>query len=192
MKTCVVKLGGSLSFSTALPLWLKALSNTQKTQRLIIVPGGGPYADKVRETQTQMDFSDSAAHHMALLAMAQWGLVLHDKLADAQLFYLDKPLAAIPGLNIWIPDRTVLDYPELTHSWRITSDSLSCWLAHQLAADELHIIKSAPIHSSDTQQLIEAEILDEAFAAFTSDRLPVQLFDQHQSQTYPDTGVYLK
>ncbi len=39
---------------------------------VIIVPGGGPYADAVRASQRELGFSDEAARDMAILAMNRW------------------------------------------------------------------------------------------------------------------------
>ena len=62
----VVKLGGSLAYSPELPHWLSALAHTDA----VIVPGGGPFADTVRDAQQIWRFDDATAHAMALLAIA--------------------------------------------------------------------------------------------------------------------------
>ena len=38
----------------------------------LVVPGGGPMADLVREIYSRWDLSDEAAHWMAVLAMEQY------------------------------------------------------------------------------------------------------------------------
>ena len=43
---------------------------------MVLVPGGGPFADAVRAAQPRMGFDDRAAHAMALLAMEQYGCAL--------------------------------------------------------------------------------------------------------------------
>src|SRR5580692_10060673 len=70
----VVKLGGSQAFSAHLSDWLDAVA--LGAGRVVIVPGGGPFADAVRTAQPAMGFDDRAAHHMALLAMEQFGCAL--------------------------------------------------------------------------------------------------------------------
>ena len=70
----VVKLGGSFAFSKHLRDWIEALAAC--AGRVVIVPGGGPFADAVRSAQPRMGFDDAAAHHMALLAMEQCGRAL--------------------------------------------------------------------------------------------------------------------
>src|SRR6185312_9091771 len=70
----VVKLGGSFAYSDYLQDWIEALAASPG--RVVIVPGGGPFADAVRLAQRQMRFDDKAAHHMAVLAMEQYGRAL--------------------------------------------------------------------------------------------------------------------
>ncbi|MCG8046554.1 MAG: hypothetical protein N0C89_17320 [Candidatus Thiodiazotropha endolucinida] len=69
----VVKLGGSLFNSADLRDWLAVLA---KAGSLVIVPGGGPFADQVRLAQRLWQIDDSSAHLMALLAMEQFGRML--------------------------------------------------------------------------------------------------------------------
>src|ERR1043166_2960077 len=70
----VVKIGGSWAFSIDLKYWIDALAAC--AGRVAIVPGGGPFADAVRAAQAKMGFDDVAAHHMAVLAMEQYGRAL--------------------------------------------------------------------------------------------------------------------
>ena len=70
----VVKLGGSHAFAPHLRAWLDAIA--QCAGRIVVVPGGGPFADAVRDAQPRMGFDDAAAHRMALLAMEQYGCAL--------------------------------------------------------------------------------------------------------------------
>src|SRR5438067_13111280 len=70
----VVKLGGSLAFLAILTDWIRAL--TSCAGRVVLVPGGGPFADAVRNAQRRMRFDDRAAHLMSLLATEQYGHAL--------------------------------------------------------------------------------------------------------------------
>ena len=87
MPPVIVKLGGSLAFSEVLIDWLRALASC--AGHVVIVPGGGPFADAVRVTQHRMGFDDRTAHHIALLAMEQYGRALisfSDLLSPAEFF----------------------------------------------------------------------------------------------------------
>ncbi len=48
----VVKIGGSLAGSPALAAWLGVLGHCRRP-RIVIAPGGGPFADQVEEPQVK-------------------------------------------------------------------------------------------------------------------------------------------
>src|SRR6185437_17182112 len=70
----VLKLGGAQARGGRLGEWLDAIC--AHSERLVVVPGGGPFADVVRATQDEIGFDDIAAHEMAMMAMSQFGRAL--------------------------------------------------------------------------------------------------------------------
>ena len=64
---------------------LAALATAGQARRLLVVPGGGPFADSVRAVDRQHRLSDDAAHWMAILAMDQYAHLIASRLACAQL-----------------------------------------------------------------------------------------------------------
>src|SRR5260221_6528865 len=158
---CVVKLGGSLAFAAALTDWLAALASGRG--RAVLVPGGGPFADQVREAQRRRPFDDATAHRMALLAMEQYGLLLcglHPALRPA------KSRAEIAWLRrqglvpVWLPSAMALGQPEIEESWDVTSDSLAAWLAGALGLRQLVLVKSAPPpEPATTERLVTDGVL---------------------------------
>src|ERR1700754_1211126 len=80
----VVKIGGSLSHDPALRDWLTQLWEVGGG-RVVIVPGGGYFADRVRIYQKEWQFGDLAAHNMCLLAMTQYALMMQGVLPDLVL-----------------------------------------------------------------------------------------------------------
>ena len=162
----VVKLGGSLFNTTELQQWLNALADYSKQQSIVIVPGGGPFADQVRTAQNLHHFDDSHAHHMALLAMAQFAILLAGMEPQCQLIRHSEinPLT-MPALSVWLPGDELLSVNELPHRWSVTSDSLALWLSQQLQADELIIIKRAESISNSVANLVNSHILDAEFEA---------------------------
>ena len=166
----VVKLGGSLlDDPNALTQCLSAIEKAK--EKIVIVPGGGLFADQVRATQQKWTFNEVVAHEMAILAMKQMAL----------LFYGIKPSFAlaetIPSIDqeltrqlvvIWSPDVKVLAASKIESSWDVTSDSLAAWLAGQLNATELIVVKSAEIQQTLTvQQMQDQGLVDKAFSRFT-------------------------
>jgi aspartokinase-like uncharacterized kinase len=191
----VIKLGGSLFRTPELRQWLELLVKASHNEVVVVVPGGGPFADEVRHAQRLHSFSDSSAHHMALLAMAQFGLLIADLAPKSQLFYFHEHSvdSLTPGLHVWLPDRQLLTRDDIPHSWDISSDSLALWLSQQLNADELVMIKRSTVVSSRIQALIQHGVLDKGFTSLYS-RQPVstRLFHFQQQALFPDKGLVLQ
>lgn len=165
----VVKLGGSLAGSRHLVDWVGALASCGG--RSVVVPGGGPFADAVRQAQAKIGFSDSAAHHLALIAMEQFGWALASlnpnfRVADSAIA-IGSALRA-GNVPIWSPVKMVLDCREIPPSWDVTSDSLAAWLAGQIGARQLALVKHStpfgnPLSAAD---LAARGIVDQAFPRF--------------------------
>jgi 5-(aminomethyl)-3-furanmethanol phosphate kinase len=163
----VVKLGGSFAFSEHLKDWIDALAAC--AGRVVIVPGGGPFADAVRLAQVRMGFDDRAAHHMAVLAMEQYGRALASLgsvfLPAESAGAIRRHLAA-GRIPVWMPSAMALSADDLAQSWDVTSDSLAAWLAGRIGADRLLLIKHAkfPSGRASVEDLVEMGVVDEAFA----------------------------
>lgn len=169
----VVKLGGSLHDSPYLRSWLKVVAAA--TAPVVIVPGGGPFADTVRVAQKRLRFSDSAAHGMALLAMDQYGLAMIDLIGGLQPAATLKSIAAClrsGGAAIWLPTATALGQSDIAENWDVTSDSLALWLAHRLRARGLLLVKAArlPNGPRSAAELAHRGIIDAAFPRMLASR----------------------
>jgi aspartokinase-like uncharacterized kinase len=157
----VVKIGGSLYDSPELEDWMRALTNYSKQETIVIVPGGGPFCDQVRHAQQHHNLHDKSAHHMAILAMKQFGLLLADIAPTCHILNTLTPTP--PPLSIWLPDDSILLEPTLSHNWTITSDSIALWLAAKLGAKQLILVKSAPTNTASITQLTIDTIIDTGF-----------------------------
>ncbi len=165
----VIKLGGSLAFSPHLASWLEA--STRGGLGVVLVPGGGPFADTVRQAQERWHFGDRLAHVMAIHAMEQFGRMLTGLVEG--LVPAETPQALANTLSagrtaLWMPGHMTLDCRDIPASWAVTSDSLAAWLAAQIDADRLVLVKSAALSPGNqgVQALVGAGILDGAFAEF--------------------------
>lgn len=141
----VVKLGGSLAEAEALPRWLELLANRSN---VVLVPGGGPFADQVRVAQARWGFDDGTAHHLALLAMEQYGRMLCALRPGLEPAATPQEMRSIAGSGltpVWMPAEMVLADPEVPPSWDMTSDSLAAWLCGRVDANALLLIKSASL-----------------------------------------------
>ncbi len=140
----VVKIGGSLLGSPELERWLEVAAKFSDGN-IIIVPGGGVFANAVREAQILSKISDACAHRLALLAMDQFGLMLANMnplLATASSeMEIDERTWQHRGI-IWLPSKMVLNSNSIPQNWDMTSDSLAAWLAQKLGAQHLILVKS--------------------------------------------------
>jgi aspartokinase-like uncharacterized kinase len=168
----VVKLGGSYAFSSDLQGWLAAIASDAGD--IVLVPGGGPFADAVRSAQPRMGFDDDAAHHMALLGMDQYGRAL------AALNKRFTPATSIAGIRralragnvpVWSPTEMVLKRNDIPRSWEVTSDGLAAWLACQIGARRVLLIKHVdpPPDPIRIEDLVARGVVDRSFAAFLRD-----------------------
>ena len=165
----VIKLGGSLIGSRHLAGWVDVLAKCGG--RAILVPGGGPFADSVRQTQAKMGFDDSAAHHLALLAMEQFGWALaslKSSFTIANSRTAIRRALRIGDVPIWLPTKMVLAAQGILPSWDITSDSLAAWLAGQVGAQQVVLVKhGGPFGDCvQTADLVARGIVDRAFPRF--------------------------
>jgi aspartokinase-like uncharacterized kinase len=164
----VVKLGGSLAAGSLLAEWLEVLA--AGGGRVVVVPGGGPFADAVRDAQQRWKFDDAAAHRMALLAMEQYALMLaglHSGLRPAGSRERILKLLDDGATPVWMPSRMVLGRADIPESWDVTSDSLAAWLAGQLAASCLILVKSAAVEEGSTVgDLVRRGVVDPALPEF--------------------------
>jgi dihydroneopterin aldolase len=168
----LVKLGGSLALSPQLQRWLAALVR-EGAGRVAVVFGGGSFADAVRAAQREQGFDDASAHRMALLAMEQYALMLVGM--QAQLALADSAAAfarelAQARVPVWMPSAMVLACREIPASWDVTSDSLAAWLARQLGAALLVLVKSVRVTQTQATaaQLVSRGWVDPLFPRFAA------------------------
>ena len=167
----VIKLGGSLVKANTLQHCLCRITEQYQGRAVVLVVGGGDFAEQVRIAQQQWQFDDYTAHAMALLAMQQMAWLVKGLQPD---FVIADSVHAIQQhcgqhIVIWSPDLHELDKADIPASWNITSDSLAAWLANALLADELILIKSAVINPQlSLAQLAEHGIIDQAFCDYVA------------------------
>lgn len=169
----VVKIGGSLLGSPELPRWLDTLVKISDG-KVLIVPGGSVFADAVREAQAISQVNDAVAHHLALLAMDQFGLLLAGMnpglvTASSELEIAERGWQH-RGI-VWLPSRMVMADENIPKIWQVTSDSLSAWIANKIGSEHLVLVKSKALAAYTSpvamQTLIADEVIDNAFTGFS-------------------------
>lgn len=168
----VIKLGGSLLESEGLLQCIEAIEQNYQGKELIVVPGGGCFAEQIRGLQKRWHFNDKAAHEMAILAMQQMALLFQSLNSAFDIVHNVANFPALLKLKkilIWSPDINELNSAGIPANWDITSDSLAAWLAKTLAAEELILVKSITLEQHlSCHELAAKGIVDKAFVQFVS------------------------
>jgi aspartokinase-like uncharacterized kinase len=168
----VVKVGGGLSARPgALDAVAAALAESGRRHRLLVVPGGGPFADAVRAFERREPLSADAAHWMAILGMDQYAHVLAERIAGAALVEEPGALGTIlPGAGVAVlaPYRWLRAADVLPHTWGATSDSVAAFVAGALDAVRLVLVKP-------TCDGAAPEMVDPCFASVLPAGLPCVL-----------------
>ena len=137
----VVKIGGGLLRARGLDGVRRACAEATAiaTRRpVLMVPGGGPFADAVRTVDASVALPDGVAHALALRAMDQLGVLLAWLAPGAEALH---ELVAPRGLAILRAATAFADRPEVPESWAVTSDSLAVLAAAGIGAPEAILLK---------------------------------------------------
>ncbi len=160
----VIKVGGSLAETGRLASILAIIGSARVP--VVVVPGGGPFADAVRNLQTELQFDDAVAHRLAMLAMEQMAEFIVSQHVGMRVARSldDISDAVMDGLiPVWAPLLMIGDDESITASWSATSDSLSARLAEILAA-RLVLLKSVNVtHDATADELARSGAVDALF-----------------------------
>jgi aspartokinase-like uncharacterized kinase len=156
----VIKVGGALlSLGDALPRSLVALELLSSEHSFVVVPGGGPFADTVRSVDERHSLSPDDAHWMAILGMDQYAILLASRIRNAELVHRRGEIARVHvrgRIPVLAPYRWLREADPLPHSWDVTSDSIAAWIATEVGATRLILIKpSAHDHHAAVDRYFE-------------------------------------
>jgi probable H4MPT-linked C1 transfer pathway protein len=149
----VVKIGGGLLAQTeCFGAVLSAVADAARERRVLVVPGGGPFADAVRAVDSRLRLSDDTAHWMAVLAMDQYAHLIAARLAGGALVAnsRDMRMALDAGrVPVLAPSQWLREADPLPHSWDVTSDSIAAWVAGAVGARRLVLVKPSGAAGAD-------------------------------------------
>ncbi|HYD34233.1 MAG TPA: uridylate kinase [Methylophilaceae bacterium] len=168
----IIKLGGSLLGSAELTFWLERIAR-HGDGKVVIVPGGGIFADAVREAQKKTGMDDRVAHQLAVMAMDQYGVLLaglHNALVIARSELEIAERSWQHRAIVWLPSQMVCAEESIPASWEITSDSLAAWLANKLNAEHLLLVKSLEQTSREVAlgDLVAQDVVDSRLGDYIS------------------------
>lgn len=168
----VVKVGGGLLRAEGLEGLQRACAETAEmatSRPVLVVPGGGPFADAVRVVGDQVGLADDLAHALALRAMDQLGMLLVPLLPEAELL---TDLVAPRSLALLQAAPAFAGRTDVRESWAVTSDSLAVLAAAAIGADEAVLLKP----------------VDGVLAPWSSDEAPVPALTADQLRALQARG----
>jgi len=165
MKATVVKIGGSLAIK---PENLRALcaklSEVNRKHKLVIVPGGGEFADVVRKLDDRYSLSCAVSHRMAILGMDQYGMLLSDLIPNSvtvNTLEQTKKVSDSGKLPIFLPSRLLFSDNPLENSWDVTSDSIAAYLAGRLHIPKVLLVKDVDgVYTIDPKKYSGAKLIE--------------------------------
>jgi 5-(aminomethyl)-3-furanmethanol phosphate kinase len=138
----VVKVGGGLAQDpAALRAWCAQIAECGARHPLLVVPGGGAFADAVRAHDERFGLRDATAHWMAILAMDQLGWALADLIPGAAL-QTDLRPPPDGAVAVLLPYALLRERDPLPASWDVTADSIAAWVAGAAGAGRLVLVKA--------------------------------------------------
>jgi aspartokinase-like uncharacterized kinase len=172
MNPIVVKVGGSLYGLADLRARLHALL-ASVAQPVLIVPGGGPTTDVIRDLDRVHRLGAETSHWLALQACSINGHFLATLLGNVPVVAQDSSAAkiAIVDLARFAADdeRRADHWP---HEWDVTSDSMAVRVAKVVRAPELVLLKSIDIDATADWKAAAAKGVVDPFFPIAIERMP--------------------
>lgn len=133
----VVKIGGSLTYNSKNLL----LNLKEMDKKIVIVPGGGNFANSVRELYEKTELGDFGAHKIATLCTDLTGIYFSEisGIKTADNLFDAKRILENENIVIILPSKIILSTDELPCSWEVTSDSFAGYIAKLLKSKMLII-----------------------------------------------------
>jgi len=173
----VIKVGGSLfawpSLSPSLNEWLAS----QAPATNILIAGGGPLADAIRQVSQSQSLSDESAHWLCIDAMSITSRLLTNLLPFSERITEFDDLrhritTSVTRPIVFDPNEFLRNHESyqpghiLPHNWAATSDSIAARLAEVLPAGELVLLKSADPPTEQLSLLANLGYVDQNFPFF--------------------------
>lgn len=170
----VVKIGGGVG-PDALPALCETVGALAERHDLLVVPGGAGFADAVREADRRFGLSAATSHRMAILGMEQFGWLLSELIPRAVRC---TELRIVPGrAAVLLPAGLPLE--ALPESWDVTSDSIAAWVAGEMGAGRLVLVKHPSVRTGGVDEYLPVLLEGARFetCVIGPDRL-AELFDR--------------
>ncbi len=158
-KSVLFKIGGGIlenhtNLSSVISQ-LEQLYNTNKIQKIVLIPGGGTPVNFIRKLYSELNFTEDIAHWMSIFSMNYNGIEL------SKQFLHIKPVESSRKLKkesktfcLFLPFQFLKKRDELPHSWEVTSDSIALYLTKRLGINTCILIKEVDGILNNNNQVI--------------------------------------
>ncbi|MFX0145067.1 MAG: hypothetical protein ACFE9C_13450 [Candidatus Hodarchaeota archaeon] len=161
---CLFKIGGSIledheNLNSTI-FQLSHLFEKEKVQKIIIIPGGGSFANFIRKVYNELKFTDELAHWMGIISMNYNGLELNKKFPNLELIEdIDELKKKDKIFGLFLPFQFLQENDRLPHTWEVTSDSITLFVAENLGLNRCFLIKDTDgIMDKENQVIKEISI----------------------------------
>lgn len=159
-KTALFKIGGKIledfeNLNSTISQLLQ-IYNENLLEKIIIIPGGGSFANFIRKIYSELKFTEEIAHWMGIISMNYNGLELNKKFPNIEIIENYGRLKEERNIFcIFLPYEFIKENDKLPHSWDVTSDSISLFLAKELELNECYLIKDVDGILNNKNQIIK-------------------------------------
>ena len=147
----VVKVGGSLYDHREFVPGLRDYLDSLDKRRVLLVAGGGVFADAIRDLQMIHGFDDEVAHRHALGATVQTMEILNDLVGPLQItesptwhhekyLNLSRYVLLVSTFLLFFEG----NFGKVPHTWELTTDSIAAYAAG-VAGCQLILLKSIDV-----------------------------------------------
>lgn len=159
-KSIVVKIGGKIlkrreEVESVLNQFRTLIENNL-LETIVIIPGGGIFANFVRHIDNTLNIGDDISHWMAIYSMN-----FNGKILSRRYPYLEKTeefselKLTKENMRVFLPFKYLYQTDELPHSWDVTSDSIALHIAYKLGYKECYLIKDIDGIMDDKRQFLK-------------------------------------
>ena len=158
----IIKIGGSWIKNSNLEKLIKLLVNLEN-QKFVIIPGGGIFADSVREASKINNIPDNVSHFLALKSTEIFGYMIK---SFERKINITESIDNFKEKNLWLPSKILKNEKNFKKDWKSTSDSVATWLYSKISSRGLIFVKSISLgtnRSYNIKTLQKKKILDTNF-----------------------------
>ena len=186
----IFKIGGKIfenrNYLNSTISQLTSIYENNIISKIILLAGGGSYANLIRKLDRKFELGDDLSHWMAIYTMDINGKKIGTYFPRISITRrLEDIKKAQRIFTVFLPFRFLKEFDELPHSWAVTSDSIALYLAYKFGITNCFLIKDVDgIISTNNEVLIE--LTTKEFTKLKSNAKLARLnFDAQKKETTP-------